>query len=89
MKPLFFIAIGVLIAGFIFYTRESKWSLFIYPEGDLAAESIKTLNAYDSFEECRAGFSEVTFPRGSFECGYKCKIQDASLGLYICKETRD
>lgn len=86
------ILIVIVALGYYFFNGRNQWSLFIYPEGDLAADSINTLDAYDTFEECRAGFtnfSKVTFPRGSFECGYKCKVQDTSLGLYMCKETRD
>lgn len=92
MKPThLLIALGVILYFVFFNPFQEKWSLFVYPNGDLAEDSMNTLNAYKSFEECREGyeFSKRTFPKATFECGYKCKIQDASLGLYICKETRD
>jgi hypothetical protein len=84
-------ALAILFIVFFNHFEKDKWSLFVYPDGDLAAESMNTINAYESFEECRQGyeFSKRTFPRATFECGLKCEIQDSSLGLYMCKETRD
>lgn len=94
MKEPGFLILGlIVILFFVFFNpfQKDNWSLFVYPSGDVAEQSINTLNAYDSFEECSQGyeFSKRTFPKATFECGYKCKIQDASLGLYMCKETRD
>lgn len=93
MKTFYLLVILGIGLVFVFFSPfgGDKWSLFVYPDGDPADESMNTLNAYKSFEECREGyeFSKRTFPKATFECGYKCKIQDSSLGLYMCKETRD
>lgn len=71
--------------------KKENWSLFIYPYGNPSEKSINTINAYSSFEECSNGFefNKKSFPKASFECGYKCKTQDIELGLYICEDTRD
>lgn len=72
-------------------SKKQDWSLFVYPYGDPSEKSINSINAYDSFEECEKGFefNKKSFPNASFECGYKCKIQDVELSLYICEDTRD
>lgn len=71
--------------------RKNDWSLFVYPNGDLGQKSINSINAYGTFSECEKGFefNRRSFPNAKFECGYKCKVQDSELGLYICDETRD
>ena len=87
---LVLLGIGLVL---VFFSRldRNQWSLFVYPNGELTEETIKAIDSYNSFEECREGFkfSKRSLPQASFECGYKCKIQDASLGLYMCKETKD
>lgn len=92
MRNLFVIALIVIGAGFLIsFLQKDKWSLFVYPNGDLTQEAIKAIDSYSSFEECRQGFdfSKRSLPNATFECGYKCNIQDKELGLYICKETQD
>ncbi len=81
----------IILIILIWQNTHNKWSLFIYPNGNPAEESIITINAYNSFSECQKGyeFNLTTLPKASFECGYKCTIQDAGLQLYICDETRD
>ncbi|QQR78794.1 MAG: hypothetical protein IPJ68_00715 [Candidatus Moraniibacteriota bacterium] len=92
MQKFFVVAFIVIGVGFLIsFLQKDRWSLFVYPNGELAEEAIKAIDSYESFEECLAGFefSKRSLPNATFECGYKCKIQDKELGLYICKETRD
>lgn len=92
MKNLIFILFAIVIISLLFVlNNKNKWSLFVYPYGNISEKSINTINAYSTFQECRDGFefNKKSFPDAEFECGYKCKIQDVELGLYICDETRD
>ena len=85
--------LAVFLAVFLFYKYlpRNNWSLFVYPYGDISQDAIKAINAYDSLEACKKGFefNKKSFPKASFECGYKCKIQDSELGLYMCEKTID
>lgn len=87
------IIFGVLLISTLVLSgcNNNKWSLFVYPNGNLSEESMKTMDAYSSFEECKKGFefSKKAFPKATFECGRKCRIQDSNLDLYMCEETKD
>jgi hypothetical protein len=92
MKKILFIFFAtIFIVSLSGCGNSNRWSLFVYPNGEQSEKSINTLNSYNSFEECEAGFEfdKKTFPNASFECGYKCKTQAKRLDLYICDETRD
>jgi len=92
MKNIIFVSIIALFVVFLAgCSGAKKWSLFVYPDGNPSGKNINAIDAYDSFEECKGGFefSKQSFPNADFECGYKCRIQDAGLDLYICDETRD
>ena len=89
MKIIFGILAIVVIVLLYNYLMSPKWSLFVYPNGNVSEDAIKNIDTYKSLEECRDGynFNLRTFPNATYECGYKCKIQDKSLGLYMCEET--
>jgi hypothetical protein len=92
-KKNLFLLPAVFLAVFLFYKyiHRNNWSLFVYPYGDTSQDTIKVINAYDSLEACKKGFefNKKSFSKASFECGYKCKIQDSELGLYMCEKTID
>lgn len=91
IKFIILLVAVLLVVLFLFGYNKNRWSLFIYPNGNLAEESIKAIDSYKSFEDCKKGFefSKNAMPKSTFECGYKCKIQDKEIDLYICKETKD